>query len=100
MNDNDKTFGPRVGLLEIIESFAPGYHAALALFAATQREILVLKLVIIGAFVTAGSFFVVHAKNFDSTTAMAAYVTVALSIGLWRIFTLENQLEKLSTQRR
>jgi hypothetical protein len=99
MNDNDKVSGPEVGLLEIIETFAPGYHATLAMFAATQREVFVLKLVIIGALVTAWSFVMAHATNFDSVTAMAAYVAFALSIGLWRIFKLEDQLEKLSALR-
>jgi hypothetical protein len=99
MNDNDKAWCPRAGLLEVIESFAPGYHATLALITTTQREVLVLKLVIIGALVTAGSFVIAHARNFDSTTAMAAYVTFALSIGVWRILMLEDQLEKLSAQR-
>jgi hypothetical protein len=47
MNDNDKPSDTETGLLEIIETFAPGYHAALAMFATTQREVMVLKLVIV-----------------------------------------------------
>jgi hypothetical protein len=99
MNDNDKDSGPEVGLFEIIESFAPGYHAALAMFTTTEREVLVLKLVIVSALFTSLSFVVVHATNFNSVAAMAANVAIALSIGLWRIFKLENQLEQLSVER-
>jgi hypothetical protein len=98
MNDNDKASGPEVGLFEIIESFSPGYHDALAMLTTTEREVLVLKLVIVSAFVTAWSFVMAHASNFNSVTAMAANVAIALSFGLWRIFILEDQLEKLSIQ--
>jgi hypothetical protein len=99
MNDNDKASGPEVRLFEIIESFAHGYHAALALFTTTEREVLVLKLVIVSALVTAWSFVMAHATNFNSVTAMAANVAIALSFALWRIFKLENQLEKMSVER-
>jgi hypothetical protein len=100
MNDNDKDSGPEVGLFEIIESFAPGYHAALAMFTTTQREVMVLKLVIVGSLVTALSFVAVHAKNINSVTSMAAYIAVVLMIGLWRIFKIEGQLKKSLTQQR
>jgi succinate-acetate transporter protein len=100
MNDNDKPSDTEAGLFEIIETFAPGYHAALAMFATTQREVMVLKLVIVAALVTALSFVVVNATNINSVTSMAGYIAVVLSVGLWRIFRIEGQLKKSLTPHR
>jgi hypothetical protein len=92
MNDNDPS-SPERGVIEIIESFAPGYQNALALFAVANSEILVIKMSLIAALTCSWSYVIIHAANTDKPTAMAAFVAATCAIGLWRLFKIEDRLE-------
>jgi hypothetical protein len=96
MNDNDPE-QPERGLLDIIESFAPGYHAALRVVVSARQEVATVKLSIAASLTVCWTYVIFHASNIDQVTAMAACVSCALAIGFWRIMKLEVQMENNAT---
>lgn len=93
MNDNEPQDTER-GLFDILESFAPNYHAALRVLVSAREEVTTVKLSIAAGLTACWTYVIFHASNIDQTTAMAAYVSCALAFGLWRILKLEDQIEK------
>ncbi|MBN8500341.1 MAG: hypothetical protein J0M19_04220 [Sphingomonadales bacterium] len=93
MNDNGPQ-EPEREIFDILESFAPNYQAALSVFVLAREEVTTVKLSIAAGLTACWTYVIFHASNIDQITAMAAYVSCSLAIGLWRILKLEDDMEK------